>query len=619
MNESALQQKMPNTPDGQQQRLQELKRLFPDLFDGEGRLKLDDIKQLAGETVHNKERYDFTWSGKRNAKQAAYNPTTAALTYDETRSVNPGKANGNLIIEGENLESLKCLLAAYRGAVKCIYIDPPYNTGKDFVYSDNYNEQRQAYWEQTGGAEAGIKVDTNPDSDGRYHSNWLNMIYPRLLLARQLLKDDGVIFVSIDDNEVHNLRKAMDEVFGEENFVVQLLWKRRASSAMADNNVSTDHEYVICYHKGELNDFAGYAKDFKSYSNPDDDSRGEWVLGDLTVGMTASMRPNQAYDLIDPATGNIFPFNPNRVWAYIPQSMDKLIAEERVYFPEDNSKRPMLKRYRNELKSTYNPFSSLMMDKVGLNTEATRAIQQLLGGNIFDYSKPVSLLKTLLSQVCTKPDDMILDFFSGSGVAAQAVLELNKQDNGNRKFILVQLPEQTKADSEAYKAGFKKISDITIERVNRVINGYGENPQPLNAGFKVYQLTKSHFPRVDFKPDPEASEAENLQRLEAYITEKEAQLIGLFEPHEIRDEVLLKNGFRLNYQLQEQPQFTANAVSLVNDGEKSALICLDNTLSNKTVDQLLQNPQAFICLERALNTDAKWNLRQHLKHLFIAF
>ncbi len=215
--------------------------------------------------------------------------------------------------------------------------------------------------------------------------------------------------------------------------------------------------------------------------------------------------------------------------------------------------------------------------------------------------------------------EIVLDFFAGSGTTAQAVLELNKEDNGNRQFILVQLPEQIKADSEAYKAGFKKISDITIERVKRVINGYGDNPQPLDAGFKVYQLTKSHFPRVDFKPDPELSEAENLQRLENYITEKEAQLIGLFEPLEIRDEVLLKNGFRLNYQLQEQPQFTANTVSLACDGEKSALICLDNTLSNKTVDQLLQNPQVFICLERALNTDAKWNLRQHLKHLFIAF
>ena len=215
--------------------------------------------------------------------------------------------------------------------------------------------------------------------------------------------------------------------------------------------------------------------------------------------------------------------------------------------------------------------------------------------------------------------EIILDFFAGSGTTAQAVLELNKQDNGNRQFILVQLPEQIKAAIPAHTVGFKKISDITIERVKRVINGYGDNPQPLDVGFKVYQLTKSHFPRVNFKPNPELSEAENLQRLEDYITEKEAQLIGLFEPSEIRDEVLLKNGFRLNYQLQEQPRFTANTASLADDGEKSALICLDNTLSNKTIDQLLQNPQAFICLERALNTDAKWNLRQHLKHLFIAF
>lgn len=609
---------LPTTPDVQAERLAELKRLFPDLFDGEGQLKLDEIKQLTGDEPQCRERYDFSWYGKRKSKEAAYTPTTATLSYDEARSINPDKADGNLIIEGENLESLKTLLSAYRESIKCIYIDPPYNTGNDFVYSDNYSEEKRAYWEETGGLEKGVKVDTNPETAGRYHSNWLSMMYSRLLLARQLLKDDGVIFVSIDDNEVHNLRRLMDDVFGEENFVGQFIWKRRASSAMADNNVSFDQDYVISYQKGNIEGFGGVKKDYSKYSNKDNDARGDWVLGDLTVGMTASMRPNQAYDLIDPKTGISYPFNPNRVWAYIPESMNKMIVEGRVVFPNEKNKRPMQKRFKDELKGTHNPLSTLLLDKVGLNTEATKTIQDVLGGNVFDYSKPVSLLTTLISQIC-RSGDYVLDFFSGSGVTAQAICELNAKDNGSRKFILVQLPEQTPEKSEAKKAGYNKISDITIERVKRVIQGYGDNPQPLDTGFKVYQLTKSHFPRTEFKPDPEKSEAENIEVLKTYIAEKEKQLTGLFEATEIQDEVLLKNGFKLNYQLSDASEFKSNKIKLADDGEKQSLLCLDSKLNPETVKQLIKEPQAFICLERALSTDDKWNLRQHLKHEFVAF
>jgi adenine-specific DNA-methyltransferase len=662
MNENTLQNKMPNTPDGQQERLQELKRLFPDLFDGEGRVKLDDLKQLAGEAVHHKERYDFTWSGKRNAKQAAYSPTTAALTYDETRSVNPDKADGNLIIEGENLESLKCLLAAYRGAIKCIYIDPPYNTGKDFVYSDNYNEERKAYWEQTGGVEAGIKVDTNPDSNGRYHSNWLNMIYPRLLLARQLLKDDGVIFVSIDDNEVHNLRKVMDEVFGEENFVACVCWQKKYAPSNDTEDFSPMHDFIVVYCKerkytdsgkviGILRRLDRTEEQNKLYKNPDNDPRGLWRTDNYLCNKTAEQRPNLYYPIIHPKTGKEIWPSRSSVWRYSKDRHELNVRENRIWWgaTKDNAV-PAYKRFLSDVSGVIST-TWWTHQEAGHNDEAKKESRNLLSDiNVdFDTPKPVRLIKRILKLATSpgeKPDDglgvklknatyqvagrvetqlnkkeIILDFFAGSGTTAQAVLELNKEDNGNRQFILVQLPEQIKADS----ADFKKISDITIERVKRVINGYtlksvsDEYRQPLETGFKVYQLTKSHFPRVDFRPDPELPEAENLQRLEAYITEKEAQLIGLFEPHEIRDEVLLKNGFCLNYQLQEQPQFTANAVNLIDDGEKSALICLDNNLSNKTVEQLLEKPQAFICLERALNTDAKWNLRQHLKHQFVAF
>ncbi|MEI6333999.1 MAG: site-specific DNA-methyltransferase [Methylococcaceae bacterium] len=661
MNENTLQSKMPNTPDGQQERLQEFKRLFPDLFDDEGQLKLDDLKQLAGDLSQHKERYDFTWSGKRNAKQAAYSPTTAALTYDETRSVNPDQANGNLIIEGENLESLKCLLAAYRGAVKCIYIDPPYNTGKDFVYSDNYNEQRKAYWQQTGGVEAGIKVDTNPDSDGRYHSNWLNMIYPRLLLARQLLKDDGVIFVSIDDNEVHNLRKVMDEVFGEENFLACVCWQKKYAPSNDTEDFSPMHDFIVVYCKerkytasgkviGILRRLDRTVEQNKLYKNPDNDPRGIWASDNYLCNKTAEQRPNLYYPIIHPKSGEEIWPNRSSVWRYSKERHELNVRENRIWWgAKQENAVPRYKRFISDVSGVISTTWWTHQD-AGHNDEAKKESRNLLSdiGVDFDTPKPVRLIKRILKLATSpgeKPDsallgindmtatyevkgqvetqinekEIVLDFFAGSGTTAQAVLELNKEDNGHRQFILVQLPEQIKTTTPTNKADFKKISDITIERVKRVINGYGDNPQPLEAGFKAYQLTKSHFPRVDFKPDPEISDAENLQRLETYITEKEAQLIGLFEPHEIRDEVLLKNGFRLNYRLQEQPQFTTNTLSLIDDGEKSALICLDNTLTHKTVDQLLQNPQAFICLERALNTDAKWNLRQHLKHLFIAF
>ncbi|OYT15037.1 MAG: site-specific DNA-methyltransferase, partial [Bacteroidetes bacterium 4572_77] len=391
--------------DWNKERLEQLKQLMPDLFTNEGKLNISELKKVVDpESVNETERYEFRWFGKSNAKREAFTPTDATLVYDDERSVNPSESE-NLIIEGENLAVLKLLSNSYREKVKCIYIDPPYNTGKDFVYSDSWKQDKAEYWEDAGITENGYKVDSNTETDGRFHSNWLNMMYSRLLIARQLLKEDGVIFISIDDNEVHHLRKLCDEVFGEENFLGEFIWKRRASSALSENNISNDHEYVISYQKSELVNFYGIEKDFKNYTNLDDDSRGPWVLGDLTVGMTASMRPNQAYDLIDPKTNITYPCNPNRVWAFIPESMKKMIDEGRVHFPDDPSKRPMQKRFQNELKSNFNPLSTLIFDKVGLNTEATKEMQNLMGGNYFDYTKPLSLVKLLSQQICIKDSD----------------------------------------------------------------------------------------------------------------------------------------------------------------------------------------------------------------------
>ena len=593
------------TPDLLQEQMARLKTEFPDLFTNEGRLNPAELLRLTGEMQ--RDHFDFSWSGKAAAKRKAFSPTTAALRYDEARSVNSDMASGNCIIEGENLEVLKLLLCAYRGQVKCIYIDPPYNTGNDFVYKDNFAEGTSAYWEQTGVTQDGVKMSTNTRADGRFHSNWLNMIYPRLLVARQLLREDGVIFVSIDDNEVTHLRKVMDEVFGEGNFVGAFTWKRRASTAMADKQISTDHEYVIAY---GMNTYTaiGVPKSYENFTNPDSDPRGERVSGDLTVGMGKDLRPNQFYPLIDPTTGKVYQPNPNRVWAYIPESMNKLIQENRILFPEDINRRPMVKRFKSELKSETNPISTWMTE-VPTNSVATREIREVFPEGSFDYPKSTSLLSHLITSNTSK-DDLVLDFFAGSGTTAHSAIATN------RKFILVQIPESSEITSDAFRAGFKKISDITIERVKRVIQGYGDNPQPIDAGFKVFTLEKSAFPRADFAPDPDASAEQNLQALKAFIAQKETNLFSQPDAPAVRDEVLLKCGFQLDVQLMPVTEVTANQLYRATDQQtppRQAIVCFDTSLDTSTLEWLRQQKgHRVIVLEAALDTTAKWNLHHQL-------
>lgn len=358
-------------------RIAQLQQLFPEVF-AEGQIDFEKLKlALGAETLAPEERYELSWAGKYDAFKEIQKQTTATLIPDKDNSINFDTTE-HIFIEGENLEALRVLQKSYYGKIKMIYIDPPYNTGNDsFVYPDDYTERRSEYEERTGiKDEEGFlnKQDLwkkNTKENGQFHSVWLSMMYPRLFLARNLLKEDGVIFVSIDDNEVSNLRLLMDMVFGEENFVGTFVWKRRVSSALAEMQVSKDHEYVLSYQRGGLDEFRGIDKSYSSYSNPNNDSRGDWMLDNLTVGMTSEQRPNQFYTLVDPATNIEYEPNPNRVWAYIPESMDKLIKENRVYFPSDNTKRPMLKRFKNELKSTVNPFSTWMTE-VGLNSEGWR-------------------------------------------------------------------------------------------------------------------------------------------------------------------------------------------------------------------------------------------------------
>jgi adenine-specific DNA-methyltransferase len=587
--------KLPLTSaDVTEELLAQLRVAAPQIF-SEGRVDFSKLQAALGEHIEtNPERYGLTWAGKRDAFRNVQVPSVATLRPQPEESVN-WDSTENLIIEGDNLEVLKLLQKSYHSKVKMIYIDPPYNTGNEFIYPDNFREGLDDYLRYTQQlSEEGTATSTNKDTSGRYHSNWLNMMYPRLFLARNLLREDGVIFVSIDDHEVHNLRMLMDEVFGEENFVGDFVWKRRASSALAERLVSTDHEYVITYQKASFTSL-GVAKDFENYSNPDGDPRGDWTAGDLTVGMNKDQRPNQFYELINPDTGISYPPNPNRVWAYIPSSMSKLVEERRVIFPANASKRPMLKRYKNELRSEVNP-ASTWLASVGLNSEATRQIQALLGSGVFSYPKPTTLVQELVA-ISTNEEDIILDFFAGSGTTAHAVIDLNQQDGGNRKFILVQLPEKT--DNPQYPT----IAHITRERVRRVIAKLKndkrgqlalEGETKHDRGFRAFKLDSSNF--KIWQPDNVPQSAEQLaEQLSLYADNVQANR----DDQDRLYELILKSGRPLSARI-ESVDVGGRTAFAVGDGD--LLICLEQHLDRDTLRALFaRKPRIVLCLDTAFD------------------
>ncbi len=651
-----------SSPDHNAERLAALKNLFPDLFTNEGKLNLDELKKVVDPAlVSETERYDFRWYGKTASKREAFTPSRAALVYDKDRSVNPEKAGGNMIIEGENLEVLKLLTSAYRERIKCIYIDPPYNTGKDFVYSDRFAEGKKPYWEQTGVTEDGMKVDTNSDSGGRFHSNWLSMMQSRLLVARYLMKKDGVIFVSIDDNEVQNLRRVMDEVFGEENFAGVLVWQK---SKKGDAKlIARNHEYALVYVRDrehaldngvwrrkkpgvdevlakydEIRARIGEESHeiiqseirtwYSSLGKADprrahqhyrwSDKRGLY-FADNFAGPDDGRTSRPRHDIIHPITNKPCA-KPSTGWRWDEaRTLDALAQDPpRIHFGPDETTIPCRKTYLFEVQSE--PFASVFYRD---GRAGTLEVESLVGKGLFDFPKDKDVLGDFFA-LTTKEDDIILDFFSGSGTTAQAVMDLNKTDGGDRQFILVQLPELTAAESSAHKAGFKKLSDITIKRAERVLarfqkeaEGYLPNdPQKEfadNLGFKVFKLAKSNFPRVEYAPDPDKSEEENIEALKQYIHEKEQTFHLQWERETVLDEVLLKNGFMLDYTLTPRPEFKKNAVFLAKDAHKQSLICLDSNIASQTVDHFQKNTgHFFICLELALDTTKKWNLKHHL-------
>jgi len=636
------------TTDFNQERLETLKKLYPDLFANEGKVNLREIAKIMDYGgINEVERYEFRWFGKSNAKREAFTPTDATLVYDEVRSVNPTESE-NLIIEGENLAVLKLLSKSYREQVKCIYIDPPYNTGKDFVYSDNWKQDRAEYWEDAQMTENGYKIDTNVETDGRFHSNWLNMMYSRLLIARQLLREDGVIFISIDDNEVHHLRKLCDEVFGEDNFMANIVWQKKYAATNDAKGFSPMHDHIIVYRKAETferNLLPRTTEQNKPYKNDDGDGKGLWRSDNLLV---KSFSESGVFPIKNPNTGKDYMPAQGKCWRGSKSTIEKWLNEKRIFFGKDGKGAPQLKRYLKEVQQGRVPTTWWSFQEAGHNDAANKEMQSIFNSKSpFDTPKPTKLLKQIF-KIGSNNNDIILDFFAGSGTTGQAITELNQEDGGNRKYILVQLPETTDEKSEAYKAGYKKISDITIERNKRVINKIVESQKKSRShkskktddlfstndsltnntndlrlkslGFKVFKLQKSNFPRVEFAPDPEKTEAENIELLKKYINDKEAQLTSLFNKDELITEILIKNGFKLNYTVTKQEQFKKNDIFFATDGNKETLICLDGAIANETVAYFKTNTeQKLIVLERALDTTKKWNLKHYMGNKFNAF
>lgn len=620
------------SPDINAERLETLRNMFPDWFTQEGKLDINEVKKAVNpDSVEETERYEFRWFGKSKAKRNAFMPTRATLHYDEERSVNL-ETTENVIIEGENLEVLKILLNGYRNKIKVIYIDPPYNTGEDFLYNDNFSEGRQAYWERTEQAEDGISLDTNSDASGRFHSNWLDMMYSRLLVARELLCPDGVIFISIDDNELHHLRKLCDEVFGEENFKANISWQKRYTRSNNTTDFTTVVEHILVYSKSDkfnVNLLPRTEEADGRYTNPDNDPRGDWKGASFLNPASPEARQNLCYPIENPNTGEIT-YPTTNAWRRSKDVYDQLLADNRLYWGGDGkAKIPSVKMFLSEARGL-TPINLWNHEYAGNTDDGSAELQELLTHKVFDFPKPSLLIQRVLEHV-NNSDCFVLDFFAGSGTTGHAVVNQNLKDGGNRKYILVQVPQATDTNSNARRAGFKKISDITIarnkavaEKVSSDFQGRiltSEDQQQLNQlGFKVFTLSKSSFPRTDFAPDPEKSEEENLALFHKYIAEKEQQLSMGFDEQELITEILISRGFMLTYKLELQSSLTENSVYRASDGTKEAYICVDNSLSDSTVDYFMQNTDTkFICIERALDSTKKFNLKNRMGDKFFAF
>ena len=478
------------------------------------KINFSTLRELLGDNAYDEadEEYGFKWVGKNAARREAARSINKTLRPCPEESVD-WENTQNLYIEGDNLEVLKLLQKSYLGKIKMIYIDPPYNTGNDFVYRDDFAMDKDGYDRAAGNVdELGNRFRKNADGNARFHSDWCSMIYERLLVARALLTSDGVIFISIDDNEVDNLRKICDEIFGGSNFVAQFPWRKRTAKSDVPFGVSQDYEWIVCCAKSSKFIASVEGSERKYYETPDFPNR-PWRVHDLTKQTTASERPNSYFTIVNPQTGEEYPANPNATWRITVDTIDDYYKANRIVFPGDYDflriSKPVLRYWKeDDMKKAGDDFgrvavSSKLPDNIGMSQDGTKEVTGLFDGKIFSFPKPSSLIH-FFAKAINSNDALILDFFSGSATTAHAVMQLNAEDGGNRRYIMVQLPEVTETGSEAYKAGYKNICEIGKERIRRagrkIKEEAGEKAATLDTGFRVFKCEDSFMNDVYFSP-----------------------------------------------------------------------------------------------------------------------
>ena len=597
--------------DGVQRNIDLIGKLFPNAITEvkrngkvEHAIDFDVLRQELSDSIveGREERYQFTWPDKKKAMLAANTPITATLRPVVADSVGKDGTPGgfdseNLYIEGDNLEVLKLLQETYLGKVKMIYIDPPYNTGNDFVYEDDFAQSTEDYMGNSGQYdEEGNRMVTNTESNGRFHTDWLNMIYPRLKLAKDLLAEDGVIFISIDDGEAANLLKVCNDIFGESNFVADLIWQKKFSRSNDATYFSTMHDHILCYCKSNImQNENGWQIGLlprddeipNGYANPDNDPRGVWTSVILSA---KSGSDSLLYEIQTPSGRKVLPPS-GRYWSCSKDTFEKWKADGRIWFGSNGDGTPRKKTFLSEVQQGLRPNTILFQDSVGNNQEAKQETKALFNGcGVFDGPKPVRLLNVLLKIANTKDDSIILDFFSGSATTAHAVMKLNAEDGGHRKFIMVQLPEKTDEKSEAYKAGYKNICEIGKERIRRagkqILSAGGgqlemsetqpEPGTPVDVGFRCLRLDSSNMENVYYTPE-EISQQDMFSLVDNVKSDR--------TPEDLLFQVMLDLGVLLSSPI-EVKEIAGKKVFNVADG--FLLTCFDHDVTEETVKAIAQ-------------------------------
>lgn len=581
-----------------------LRSCFPEAFTEE-KVDMEKLRDTLGDIVETSpERYSFTWAGKKDAIRILQTPSRATLIPAEKESVKFDSAQ-NLFIEGDNLEALKLLYKSYFGRVKMIYIDPPYNTGTDFIYPDDFADPLNTYLSLSGQKDdEGNLLTSNPEKNGRFHSSWLSMMYPRLFLARQFLREDGVIFVSIDDHEVHNLRCVMNEIFGEENFVSSIIWEKVHSRKNSALYFSTSHDYILCYaRKKKLTaSDSGWSRNLlprdntDAYSNPDNDPNGDWKPDPVYAN-----NPYAADYKIKKPNGVELPPPEGQYWRFSENTWNEFVESNAVIWGKGDGY-PMVKRYLKDVQDGLVPVTLFERDFAGDNALANSELDQLLGiKRAMDYPKPSLLLKRLL-QIGTSKDEkhIVLDFFAGSCPIAHAVHELNQEDDGDRRYVAIQLPEPTKDGSSAKAGGFDTIAEIGKARIKSVLK-----KMKLNDGVKIFKLSQSNY--RSWTGTEEHDPALLAKQMEAFND----PLMEGWKPENVLYEVAIKEGFGLNIQTEHIENVKGQEVHRVTDPdrEQSFFLCLDDKLNIDALAPLkLTQDDLFICRDIALDDTAAANL-----------